>query len=105
MATSQSELKCESCQATVSFNHNFCSSCGTSLNIEELALKYYFRQGYQYDVILMFLSKFHGIEMSLRTLKNRFRSLGLQRKAAEFDEVEVRQRMQQEIDGPGCLSG
>ena len=35
--------------------------CGTSLNIEEIALKYYFRQGYEYDVIVLFLSKFHAL--------------------------------------------
>ena len=49
--------------------------------------------------------KFHGIQMSLRTLKHRFSSLGLRRKFTEFNEGEVRQRIQQEIDGPGCLSG
>ena len=98
-------LNCESCGNTVSFSHNFCSFCGTSLNGEEMALKYYFWQGYEYDVIVLFLSKFHGIEMSVRTLKNRFSSLGLRRKDAEFNEREVRTRIQQEIDGRGCLSG
>ena len=43
--------------------------------------------------------------MSVRTLENRFSSLGLRQKDAEFNEGEVRQRIQQEIDGPGCLSG
>ena len=56
-------------------------------------------------MIVLFLSKFHGIEMSVRTLKNRFSSLGLRRKDAQFNEGEVRQRIQQEIDGSGCLSG
>ena len=87
------------------FGHNFCSICGTALNGEEMALKFYFRQGYEYDVILLFLSKFHGIEMSLGTLKHRFRSLGLRRKVTEFNKGEVRQRIQQEVDGSGCLSG
>ena len=68
-------------------------------------LKYYFRQGYEYDVIIVFLSKFHGIEMSLRTLKNRYKSLGLRRRGVDFDETEIRTRIQQELDGPGCLSG
>ena len=40
-------LNCESCGNTVSFSHNFCSFCGTALNGEEMALKYYFRQGYE----------------------------------------------------------
>ena len=62
-------------------------------------------RGYEYDVIVLFLCKFHGIEMSVRTLKSRFSSLGLRRKDAELNEGEVRQRMQQEVDRPGCLSG
>ena len=54
-------VNCESCGNTVSFGRNFCSFCGTSLNVEEIALKYYFRQGYEYDVIVLFLSKFHAL--------------------------------------------
>ena len=37
--------------------------------------------------------------MCLRTLKNRLKSLGLRRKSAEYDEDQVRARIQQEIDG------
>ena len=98
-------LNCESFGNTVSFSHNFYSFCGTALNGEEMALKCYFRQGYEYDVIVLFQSKFHGIELSVRTLKSRFSSLGLRRKDAELNEGEVRQRIQQEVDGPGCLLG
>lgn len=56
-------------------------------------------------MIILFLSKFHGIEMRLRTLKNRYKSLGLRRRGVDFDETEIRTRIQQELDGPGCLSG
>ena len=58
-------------------------------------LRYYFSQGYEYDVIIVFLSKFHG---------ERYKSLGVQRRGADFYETEVRTRIQLELDGPGCLS-
>ena len=98
-------LTCEFCFETISPSDNFCFFCGKALNKEELLIKYYFKKGYEYDVIILFLSKFHGIEMSLRTLKNRYKCLGLRRRSAHFDETEVRARIQQELDGSGCLSG
>ena len=67
--TERRELELRVLREYCLFSHNFCSFCGTALNGEEMALKYYFRQGYEYDVIVLFLSKFHGIEMSVRTLK------------------------------------
>jgi len=81
---------------------NYCSFCGKELDKEELLIKLYFRQGYEYDVIVLFLSKFHGIEMSLQTLKKRYNSLRLRHRDAHFDETEVRARIQRELDGPGC---
>ena len=94
MADNEIVLSCDFCKETVLLNDNFCPICGKRLNKEELLLKYYYRQGYEYEVILFFLSKFHGIEMSLRTLnKSRYRSLGLHRRGADFDETEVRARV------------
>ena len=62
--------------------------------------------GYEYEVILCFLLKYHKIEMSLRTLKERLKSLGLQqRKLLDSNNQDVRARIQEELDGPGCLSG
>lgn len=98
-------LNCETCEGEVALDDNFCGSCGTRLSREAAALKYYFKQGYEYDVILEFLSKFHGISMCLRTLKNRLKMLGLCRKSMDFNEQEVRARIQREIDGPGCMAG
>lgn len=44
--------------------------------------------------------------MSLRTLKARFMSLGLQwRKLLDSNNQDVRARIQEDLDGPGCLSG
>ena len=98
-------LRCETCQSNVGLDDKFCSRCGEELPTEVLQLKYYFAQGYEYSVILEFLSRYHGVTMSLRTLKNRFKVLGLARKSAEYDEDLVRARIQREIDGPGCMAG
>ena len=42
---------------------------------------------------------------SLRTLKNELKVLGLQRRNMVADEAQVRQRIREELDGPGCLPG
>ena len=52
----------------------------------------------------MFLSEYHGINMSLRTLRNKLKGLGLQRRNMVTDEVHVRQRIREELDGPGCMA-
>ena len=90
MAGNQNDIAvtCEFCKGTVFLNDNYCSFCGKPIDKEELLLKYYFRQGYEYNVIILFLSKFHGIEMSLRTLKNRYKSLGLRRRILMKQKLE-----------------
>ena len=40
----------------------------------------YFDAGYKYSVILLLLAKFHGIFISMRTLKRKLRRLGLRRR-------------------------
>lgn len=72
---------------------------------EDELITYYFRQGFVYQTILLFLSTYHGIEISLRTLNTRLRSLGLRRRNVEFDVNHVSQRIQEEIDGPGNSGG
>ena len=66
---------------------------------EDKLITYYFRQGFVYQKILLFLSTYHGVEISLQTLSMRLRSLGLQRRNVEFDVNRVSQRIQEEIDG------
>ena len=39
----------------------------------------YFNLGYENEVILQFLADYHGIRMSLSTLKRRLRDYGLKR--------------------------
>jgi len=68
-------LKCEVCTATSTLYNKFCATCGAKLDEETLALKYYFNEGYEYEAILCFLLKYWRNRMSLRTLRERFKSL------------------------------
>ena len=99
---------CEFCETSIeeSFVYFiYCPECGVELDREEVIITNYFEKGYHYEKIIIFLSKFHGINISLRTLKRRLQSYGLSRKGMNVDEELVRRRMQQELDGPGCLYG
>ena len=55
-------------------------------------------------VILEFLYRFHGVSMCLRSLNNCLKGLGLGRKSTQYED-QVQAKIQQEIDGPGCMSG
>ena len=98
-----SAIKCHECNAQVGFVDNFCLSCGNQLDKVTNILKYYFYHGYEYNTIIDFITKYDGISMSLRSLQNRFKQLGLRRKHVDFDENEVRAQIQHEINGPGCM--
>jgi len=43
--------------------------------------------------------------MCERTLKYRLHEYGLQRQSPSYDEMKVRQRIMEELNGPGCMSG
>ena len=48
----------------------------------------------------------HEIEMSLRMLKERLKSLGLRRRKLLYsNSQDVRARIQEQLDRPSCLSG
>ena len=47
---------------------------------EEDAIGDYFRKGLTYDDMLAFLDKYHGIGMSVFTLKRRIKEYGLKRR-------------------------
>ena len=63
------QYKCESC--VINIKLQYCSSCGSEISTEAICIKYYFKEGYEYEIILSFLAKFHDIKISLRTLKKR----------------------------------
>ena len=92
------------CTGLLEEGHGFCATCGRKFDREEALIQHYFKFGYHYEAILVFLSKFHGIRISLRTLKYRLKSFGLTRKSIPFDEAAVRARIRDELDGPGCMS-
>ena len=41
---------CDTCEREVALDDNFCCSCGTELCHETIAIKYYFKQGYEYNM-------------------------------------------------------
>ena len=93
------------CTGVLEEGHRFCATCGRKIDWEEVFIRHYFKFGNHYEAILFFLGKFHDIRIGLRTLKYQLKSFGLTRKSTPFDEVIVRAQIQDELDGPGCLSG
>ena len=72
---------------------------------EESLIKYYFTRGFQYDVIVDFLSKRHGLHMSERTLRSRLRSYGLKRRQPDYNIDEIRELIQEKLRAPACMGG
>ncbi len=70
--------------------------------MEDIGLmKFYFDQGYDYKTICEFLSEYHDIQISLRTLKRRFSDLGWRKKNVAHDPACVWNAIVGEIQGPG----
>ena len=65
----------------------------------------YFHLGYENEVILQFLVIYHGIKMSLSTLKRRQRHYGLKRRGNEVDADQLRDIIRNEISGSGQALG
>ena len=72
---------------------------------EQQWIKHYFQLGYQHDVIIQFLSSYHGINISLSTLKRRLRDLGLRRRGVDVNIREVERLVRRQMDGSGELCG
>ena len=82
---------CDNCGNEVEGHFNFCPGCGETISsdvpgiapsirnnlTEEEAIRFYFARGFQYNSILIFLSKLHAINISYRTLLNRLNEYGL----------------------------
>ena len=110
---------CPSCGNELHESNVFCPTCGrrvdgrgpqateekSSDEQEREVIESYFLAGYEYDTILCFLAKYHGVNMSLSTLKRRLNEYGLKRKnAVEVDDATLFETIQQELDGPSCVS-
>jgi len=61
----------------------------------------YLHQGYNYRTITQFLQVYHGIEMTMRTLRRRVLQYGLQRGPVNWQNVY--NATSTEITGPGEL--
>ena len=48
-------------------------------------LRYYFQKCFSYKNMLLFLSKYHDIEMSMRSLQQRLHDMGLKRRRLRID--------------------
>ena len=70
------------------------------------AISYYFNSGYEYNEILSFLERYHGLTMSYSTLLRRLRQLGLRRRCNRATDefrtkvAKVRQRIVEIMNGP-----
>ena len=94
----------------------FCSSCGSKIvinyreqppgtNDKKELISYYYRKGYKYKTIALFLKLRHNIEISIRTLKRRLQNFGLQRTACNVTEESLRQIISKEIEGSASTKG
>ena len=92
---------------------NFCGVCGTrkrhsdvqsETNQEEL-IKSYFLYGFDYQTICMFLEKFHGITISLRTLKRRLAGHRLNKIGSDISDASLQVIIEREVNGPSSLKG
>ena len=72
-------------------------------NGEEAAIRDYFKKGFTYDEILALLDQYHGIRMSIATLKRRIKEYGLKRKNLRYDLNSVRDKIRSLLDGPDCM--
>jgi hypothetical protein len=74
---------------------------------EVQAKRHYFHSSFEYNVILQFLSRYHGITMSSKTVCYRLKQFGLSRRHApeEIDEERVAHLIRQKLNGDGCLLG
>ena len=73
---------------------------------EESILRYYYSRGFEYQEILTFLRKQHGLEITYRTLLSRLKMYSLHRRHKDCDvnlqakHDLVRQRITEMVDGP-----
>ena len=106
-------MYCHSCGSHQATDTNFCGVCGTrkrhsgvqaEANQEEL-IKSYFLYGFDYQTICMFLEKFHGITISLRTLKWRLAGHRLNKIGSDISDASLQVIIEREVNGPSSLKG
>ena len=119
---------CSQCGASLEDHFNFCMTCGARVtrhtptdlvvpsqstadtsNVpsnEKQLTENCFYSGHECDVIGRLLGKFHGISISLSTLKRRMKTYGLRRNSGStYDGNYVRGVVCRELNGPGDVWG
>ena len=103
--------ECYNCGFILRISYNFCPECGTEVEEnnehpdydERAIITEYFKTGFEYSTIVEMLEKEQSVKMSVRTLKSRLNDYGLKRRNVVYDEVVVRQRIDELLNGPGCI--
>ena len=106
-------MYCHSCGSHQATDINFCGVCGTrkrnsdvqsEANQEEL-IESYFLYGFDYQTICMFLETFHGITISLRTLKRQLAGHRLSKIGSDISDASLQVIIEREVNGPSSLKG
>ena len=65
----------------------------------------YFKLGFAYTEILLFLQCRHDIRLSIRQLKRILRARGLKRRGNQEDQLNVKTAIESELNGNGSCVG
>ena len=79
------------------------SNTSSDFEDERELIEYYFARGFQYNTIIDFLSKRHGISMSERALRSRLNVYGLRRRSPEYNVDKIRELTQEKLQGPAYM--
>ena len=101
-------MLCSGCGSSVEDDHNYSACCGQQLSSQQDSVKkelieLYFFSGYEYEVIVEFLGKYHDIRMSLSTHTRRLRDFGLKRYDQYQNSPHVREIITTELNVAGCM--
>ena len=66
-------------------------------------MTYFFYAGYTYEAVTKFLPNYHGVNMSIGTLKRRFSEYGLKDRTLSNDVIS--QLIQRKIQDPHVMRG
>jgi len=96
---------CNKCLLLLKLPTSFLWLCASLLccpfREEREAIEFYFHRGHAYMMILLFLSLYHGISMSMRTLKRRLLTYGLARRRRHSSLAVIWRAIHSELEGPG----
>lgn len=68
---------------------------------ENQIIQNYFWEGFRYKTIMLFLSEYHGIDISFSTLRRRLQDMGLERRGQSSPMMTVWNIIRMEMRGPG----